>query len=42
MHTDPTGGVFKFYNNIVNLTQSGSNGMTFRRLTGVGNSRDGR
>ncbi len=34
--TTPTGGVFKFYNNIVNLTQSGSNGITFRRLTGVG------
>ncbi len=34
--TTPAGGVFKFYNNIVNLTQSGSNGMTFRRLTGVG------
>ncbi len=34
--TTPTGGVFKFYNNIVNLTQSGSNGITFRRLTGAG------
>ncbi len=34
--TTPTGGTFKFYNNIVNLGNSQSNGMSFRKLTGTG------
>ena len=34
--TTPFGGTFKFYNNIINMTVSSSNGMTFRKLTGTG------
>ena len=34
---NPDGGIFKLYNNIVNMTETGSNGLTFRRLTGTGN-----
>lgn len=34
--TTPTGGVFKFYNNIVNLGYAQSNGMSYRKLTGTG------
>ncbi|HKI79554.1 MAG TPA: right-handed parallel beta-helix repeat-containing protein [Ignavibacteriaceae bacterium] len=34
--TMPTGGVFRFYNNIVNMGNAKSNGMSFRTLTGTG------
>ena len=34
--TTPSGGIFKFYNNVLNMTLAKSNGLTFRRLTGTG------
>jgi len=34
--TAPTGGVFRFYNNIVNMGNAESNGMCFQKLGGTG------
>ena len=34
--TAPTGGVFRFYNNIVNMGNAKSNGMGFQKLGGTG------